>query len=315
MNNRRRFIIGLKSYSLSLNEKKFLKKYKPWGVILFSRNIKSISQTKKLTDEIRKIFRDKKYPILIDQEGGKVNRLNNLINLETLTSKFFGDLFEKDKKKFSIYYKIYIEKTSSLLKLIGANLNTVPVLDIMKKGSSNVIGNRSFSNKLLTVNKIGSYSIKMFHLNNIGTIIKHIPGHGEAKVDSHKSTPFVKKKINYLLKNDFAAFKNKKSLFAMTAHIVYQNIDNVNTATHSKKIIKLIRNKIKFKNIIISDDLSMKSLKYPMKENAIKAFEAGCNLVMHCNGNMNEMLIVAKNSPLINKFIAKKTSQFYKIIS
>ena len=315
MNNRRRFIIGLKSYSLSLNEKKFLKKYKPWGVILFSRNIKSISQTKKLTDEIRKIFKDKKYPILIDQEGGKVNRLNNLINLETLTSKFFGDLFEKDKKKFSIYYKIYIEKTSSLLKLIGANLNTVPVLDIMKKGSSNVIGNRSFSNKLLTVNKIGSYSIKMFHLNNIGTIIKHIPGHGEAKVDSHKSTPFVKKKINYLLKNDFAAFKNKKSLFAMTAHIVYQNIDNVNTATHSKKIIKLIRNKIKFKNIIISDDLSMKSLKYPMKENAIKAFEAGCNLVMHCNGNMNEMLIVAKNSPLINKFIAKKTSQFYKIIS
>ena len=315
MNNRRRFIIGLKSYSLSLNEKKFLKKYKPWGVILFSRNIKSISQTKKLTDEIRKIFRDKKYPILIDQEGGKVNRLNNLINLETLTSKFFGDLFEKDKKKFSIYYKIYIEKTSSLLKLIGANLNTVPVLDIMKKGSSNVIGNRSFSNKLLTVNKIGSYSIKMFHLNDIGTIIKHIPGHGEAKVDSHKSTPFVKKKINYLLKNDFAAFKNKKSLFAMTAHIVYQNIDNVNTATHSKKIIKLIRNKIKFKNIIISDDLSMKSLKYPMKENAIKAFEAGCNLVMHCNGNMNEMLIVAKNSPLINKFIAKKTSQFYKIIS
>ncbi len=315
MINRRSFITGLKSITLSKNEKIFLKKYRPWGVILFTRNIKSIEQTKKLTDEIRSIFKDIKYPILIDQEGGRINRFKRIISLDNLTSKYYGKLFEKNKKKFEIYYKIYIEKTSSLLKLIGTNLNTVPVLDIIKKGSSNIIGDRAISNKLFTVNKVGDYCIKLFHLNNIGTIIKHIPGHGEAKVDSHKFTPVVKKRLNYLLKNDFAAFKDKKSLFAMTAHIIYQKLDKDNTATHSKAIIKIIRNKIKFKNILISDDLSMKSLKYSLKENTLKSFKAGCNLVMHCNGNLSEMKIVAKNSPIINKFIVKKTSQFYKILS
>ena len=101
----------------------------------------------------------------------------------------------------------------------------------------------------------------------------------------------------------------------MTAHIVFNQIDNKNTVTHSKKLIKLIRNKIGFKNILISDDLSMKSLKGTLDNNTIKTFKAGCNLALHCNGNLREMEIVGKNSPLVNKFIIKKTSQFYKILS
>ena len=101
----------------------------------------------------------------------------------------------------------------------------------------------------------------------------------------------------------------------MTAHIIYKNIDNVNTATHSKKIITLIRNKIKFKNILMTDDISMKGLKYSIKKNTLKAYESGCNLVLHCNGNYKEMLIVAENSPLLSKFMLKKTSQFYNILS
>jgi beta-N-acetylhexosaminidase len=125
----------------------------------------------------------------------------------------------------------------------------------------------------------------------------------------------VNKKKSHLLKNDFFTFKNKKTFFAMTAHIIFNKIDKNNTVTHSKKLIKLIRNDIGFKNIIISDDLSMKSLKGSLKENTIKAFNAGCNLVLHCNGNFKEMQIVGKNSPLINKFITKKTSQFYKFLS
>ena len=115
--------------------------------------------------------------------------------------------------------------------------------------------------------------------------------------------------------NDFSTFKKKSSLFAMTAHIIYSNIDKSNTATHSKKVIQLIRNNIKFKNLIISDDISMKGLKGSIKENTINAFEAGCNLVLHCNANYKEMNEVAIHSPLISKFIIKKTSQFYKIIS
>jgi len=313
--NRKAFIVGLKSYKLSNKEKIFIRKYKPWGVILFSRNIKSIQQTKALTDNIKKIFKDKKYPILIDQEGGRVNRLNKIITFDNLTSEYFGNLFEKDQMKFDFVYKLFVDKTSYLLKLIGANINTVPVLDLRIKGATNIIGDRSFSKNKNTVSKIGDLCIKLFHENSIGTIIKHIPGHGLAKVDSHKFTPIVKKSAKYLNKNDFYPFKNKKSFFAMTGHIVYEKLDKINTVTHSKKIIQYIRKKIGFKNILISDDLSMLSLKENMGTNTIKTFKAGCNLALHCNGNLNEMTSVANNSPMISNFIIKKTSQFYKILS
>ena len=313
--NRKAFIIGIKSLKLTSNEKFFLKKYKPWGVILFLRNIKSIKQTKKLTDNIRKIFKDKNYPILIDQEGGRVNRLSNIISFDNLTSEYFGDLYEKDKMKLNITYKLFVDKTSHLLRLIGANINTVPVLDLKIKGSSTIIGDRSFSKNKNTVSKMGNLCIKLFHENSIGTIVKHIPGHGLAKVDSHNFTPIVKKSAKYLSENDFYTFRKKKSFFAMTGHVVYEKLDKTNTVTHSKKIIHYIRNKIGFKNILISDDLSMKSLKEDIKTNTVKTFKAGCNIALHCNGNYNEMKIVAQNSPLIGAFIIKKTSQFYKILS
>ena len=314
MKNRRAFITGIKSYKLNSSEKRFLKKFKPWGVILFSRNIKNIDQTKKLTESIKKIFNDNNYPILIDQEGGRVNRLNKIISFDTLTSEYFGNLFKKDKFKFNIIYKMFIDQTSHLLKLIGANINTVPVLDIRVKGSSNIIGDRAYSNNPKLISKLGDFCIKYFHRNSIGTIMKRIPGHGEAKVDSHYFTPIVKKKLSKLIKEDFSPFKNKKCFFAMTAHVVYKDIDKSNTATHSKKIIALIRNKIGFKNILISDDLSMKSLKKDLKYNTLKTFSSGCNIALHCNGNIKEMVTVASNSPLVSKFIIQKTSEFYKIL-
>ena len=314
MNNRRSFIIGLKSLKLSAKERIFLKEFKPWGVILFARNIKNIKQASNLTSSIRKIFNDRKYPILIDQEGGRVNRLKNLISFDNLTSEFFGNKYINDLKEFKIYYKLFIDKTSYLLRSIGANINTVPVLDLRIKGASNVIGDRSFSADPKIVSRIGDYCVKYYHENGIGTVIKHIPGHGLAKVDSHNFTPIINKKINYLIKKDFIPFKNKKTFFAMTAHIIFNKIDSKNTVTHSKKLIKLIRNKIKFKDLLISDDLSMKSLKGTLKKNTIKTFKAGCNLALHCNGNFKEMKIVGENSPLIDKFIIKKTSQFYKIL-
>jgi len=315
INNRRAFIVGIKSLQLSKNEIDFLKKYKPWGVILFLRNIKSIKQAKSLTDNIRKIFKDKNYPILIDQEGGRVNRLSNIISFDNLTSEYFGKLYEKDKMKLNIIYKLFIDNTSHLLKLIGANINTLPVLDLRVKGASNIIGDRSFSKNVSTVSKMGDLCIELFKENSIGTVIKHIPGHGLAKVDSHNFTPIVNKSIKHLKKYDFSTFKKKNCFFAMTGHVIYKNLDQLNTATHSKKVIRYIRNYIGFKNILISDDLSMKSLKNNMKNNTIKAFEAGCNLALHCNGKLNEMKTVAENSPLISNFISKKTSQFYKILS
>ena len=314
MNNRKSFITGIKSTSLSLKERSFLKKYKPWGIILFNRNIKTIKQSLKLTNTIRAIFKDKNYPILIDQEGGRVNRLEKIILFNNLTSEFFGKKYINNYKEFKFFYKLFIDKTSFLLKSIGVNINTVPVLDLKIKNASNVIGDRSFSKDPKIVSKIGEYCIKYFHENAIGTVMKHIPGHGHGMVDSHYFTPIVKKKLNYLLKNDFFPFKNKKTFFAMTAHIIFKQIDNKNTVTHSKKLIQIIRNKIGFKNILISDDLSMKSLKESIKNNTIKTFKAGCNLALHCNGNLKEMEIVGKNSPYLDKFLQKKTSQFYKFL-
>jgi len=314
MNNRRAFIVGLKSTEISSKEQLFLKKYKPWGVILFTRNIKNLNQTKKLTSKIRNIFNDKKYPIMIDQEGGRVSRLENIISFKNLTSDFFGKKYVKNKKDFDIYFKIFIDKTSYLLKELGININSVPVLDLKISGSSKLIGDRSFSRDPNIVSKIGDICIQTYKENSIGTIIKHIPGHGFAKVDSHFSTPYINKSLQYLLKNDFKAFKNKNSFFAMTGHLIFNQIDKDNTVTHSRKMINIIRKKIGFKNLLISDDLSMKSLKKGLKINTIDTFKAGCNLALHCNGKLKEMEIVGKNSPLISKFIIKKTSQFYNIL-
>jgi len=314
MNNRRSFIVGIKSTSLNIKEIRFLKKYKPWGIILFTRNIKNIRQAQKLTYNIRKIFKDRNYPILIDQEGGRVNRLKNIITFDNLTSEFFGKKYLTNNYEFKIFYKLYIDKTAYLLKNLGININTVPVLDLRVKGSSNIIGDRAYSKNVQIVSSIGDFCIKYFHENSIGTIMKHIPGHGLAKVDSHHFTPIINKSLKYLMKNDFKVFKNKDTLFAMTGHLIFNKIDKKNTVTHSKKIIQIIRKKIGFKNVLISDDLSMKSLKYNLGLNTIKTFKAGCNLSLHCNGNLKEMEIVAKNSPLVDNFIIKKTSQFYKIL-
>ena len=312
---RKSFIVGIKGKILSLNEINFLKKYKPWGIILFSRNIYSLKQTILLTQNIRKLFRDKYYPILIDEEGGRVSRLSNLIDTSIFSAKYFGDLFNKDVDKFYLYYGVYIKQISYLLNTLGINLNSVPVLDIFRKNSHKIIGDRSFSSNPKLVSKIGNYCIEQFHSNKVGTIVKHIPGHGLSKVDSHFKLPIVKNKYTELFNNDFYAFKYKKSLFSMTSHIVYQDIDQFSPATQSKKIINLIRKKIGFNNLIISDDISMKALKYTISKNTRLAFKAGCNLVLHCNGNMSEMINVAENSPYINNFILKKTYQFYNIIS
>ena len=231
------------------------------------------------------------------------------------TSEYFGNLFVKDKKKFNLIYKLFIDQTSYFLSMIGININTVPVLDLRHKRSSNIIGDRSFSRDPKIVSKIGDICIENFNKNRIGTVIKHIPGHGLARVDSHFFTPTINKSLKYLINNDFRSFKLKNSLFAMTAHIIFSKVDKLNTVTHSRKMIKIIRDHIKFKNILISDDLSMKSLKHSTKQNTINTFKAGCNLVLHCNGNLKEMIIVAENSPKVNSFIIKKTSEFYKILS
>ena len=297
------------------HEKRIIKKEKPWGIILFKRNIISSEQIINLIKSIKMIANDKKFPILVDEEGGRVTRLTNLI-MNQFSQKYFGDLFDINKQIGLATYKSYIKSVCNVLKNLGININTIPVLDLKKKITHKIIGDRSYSNKISSIKALGTICYKIYKKNKLGTVIKHIPGHGSAKSDSHLKLPIVNDSFEYLKKNDFKCFQENSSFFAMTAHILYKKIDSKNVSTHSKKIIgEIIRKHIKFKGLIISDDISMKALKYDIITNAKMALNAGCNLVLYCEGKTNVSEKLLKSLPYIDLFTKKKTSEFYKFLS
>ena len=303
-------IISLSGFKLKKDEIKLFKKYLPWGVILFKRNIKNYSQLKKLVLSIKKITKDKKYPILIDEEGGDVTRLQSIVNNKHFSQRLFGQIYEANARVGISIYKKYINEICMILKSLGININTVPVLDKLYSHTSNFLNNRVYSSNIKTIQSLSNTCINTYKINKISTVIKHIPGHGLAKSDSHKKLPIINKNKSFLIKNDFKCFKNSRSLFAMTAHILFKKIDSKNCATHSKKTIEeFIRRKIGYKGIIISDDISMKALKYDVVKNALKALNAGCNLALYCKGNSKESLKLLKKIPPIDEFTKKKTSE------
>jgi beta-N-acetylhexosaminidase len=307
-------IISIKGTYLTSKEKSLLKKERPWGIILFKRNINSYNQIKNLIKEIRQITKDKNFPVLIDEEGAKVSRLSKIIN-HTLEAKYFGDLFKINKKIAINLYKHYLASLCVELKKIGININTIPVLDVLRKNTNSVIGNRSFSEKKEIVKELGKITVNECHSKKIISVMKHIPGHGCSEVDSHHNTPKVNFNEKYLNKIDFYPFKFNSAKLAMTAHILYKKIDSNNVATFSKKIIKkIIRKKIGFKGIIMSDDISMRALRYDLTTNAKKSLSAGCNLVLYCAGNIKDNYKLIKAVPYIDKFTSKKTSEIYKIL-
>ena len=305
-------IISIKGSKLSKQEKILLSKEKPWGVILFKRNIKSINQTQKLVKNIKQLSKDRKFPILIDEEGLQVSRLTNIFNHD-LSANFFGSLYKKDKIVSITLYKTYLRVLNDILRKIGININTVPVLDVLRKNTHSIIGRRSFSENKDIVKKFGEITIKECFRKNIIPVIKHIPGHGCSTQDSHLTLPKVNLNKKTLNNIDFYPFKSSSAKLAMTAHILYSKIDSINVSTFSKKIIKeIIREKIGFKGILISDDISMKALKYDLLTNARKSFAAGCNLVLYCAGNIKDNFKLIKSVPYIDKFTQKKTSEIYK---
>ena len=313
---RKAIIISLKGKKLTFIEKKILNIKKPWGVILFRRNIKNRKQLKKLIKEIKISAEDKKFPILIDEEGGTVSRLSNIINFKNFSQKYFGDIFNNDRKRSKILYLKHIKKITKLLKDVGININTVPVLDLLYPDTNKIIGSRSYSKIPEVVNILGKFCVNEYKKRKIGTVIKHIPGHGSSLIDSHKQLPIITKKKDLLLKRDFKCFKNMNSHFAMTAHILFKKIDKNLCTTLSKKIInEIIRKKIGFKGILISDDISMGALSKNINLNALNALKAGCNLALYCAGNSKVSISLCETVPFIDKFTLKKTSEFYKFLS
>ena len=313
---RKAIITSISGKTLSAREKRLIGTEKPWGLILFKRNISTLEQTRKLTKSIRTLMKDKNFPILIDEEGGRVSRLSNFFDNTAYSQKFFGNLYNKNKKFSMFVYENYMFSICSIFRKLGININTVPVLDILKKNTHKIISDRSYSNRINIVKELGALCEKVYKKNKIATVVKHIPGHGSSLSDSHLTLPIVKDSYTKLKKLDFACFRGTKSHFAMTAHILYKKIDNKNPATHSKTIIKnIIRKKIGFNGILISDDISMKALKHDIVTNAKKSLEAGCNLVLYCSGNYEESKKLLKQMPLMDRFTSKKTSEFYKFLS
>ena len=294
-------IIGLEGTILNDNETKFLSDYKPWGVILFQRNCINHKDTLTLIDKIKsKTHKD--MPILIDQEGGRVSRLNYPEFPRTLSAKLFGDIFIKDKELALRALTLNINLIAGSLKDMGININTVPVLDIPSQKESGVIGDRAYSSDKDIVSQMGKIVLNENNSNGIGSVIKHIPGHGRATVDSHLDLPIIIDEKSLLENDDFVPFKvlNNAPL-AMIAHVIYEKFDKNNVATLSKTMItEIIRSKIGFKGTLMTDDVSMKALSGDVGTNSLLALQAGCDLVLHCNGNFDEICQIADKISMLN---------------
>lgn len=296
MNSYLPLICGIAGKKLSLEEIKFIKEYSPWGIILFERNCISNEQVRALTEELKN-FTHEFLPIFIDQEGGRVSRINYSNSYEFLPARRFGEIILKNNKLGKKALYLNTQLSALILKKLGINTNTIPVLDIPSENESGIIGDRSYSLDKEIVSMAGEIVISCLLDHGIAPVIKHIPGHGRASVDSHLDLPIVDTDQNTLFKNDFYPFiENNNVELAMTAHITYSAIDPNNPATLSKEVIlKVIRETINYQGLLITDDISMKAITIPTEQAAIKALESGCDLVLHCNGNLNEMNAVAQN--------------------
>ena len=308
-------IFGVKSLKLNKKEKKFFQESNPLGFILFERNCKTYNQIKLLIKDLKKTTSHKHTMIMIDQEGGRVARLKKP-NWKTYpTASYFGI---KAEKNLSAAKKLVLKNSISIakdLKKLGINMNCAPVLDVKYDFTNNVIGDRSFSSNPMIVNELGKSFCDGHKKIGIIPIIKHIPGHGPSNKDSHKTTPNVDLDLLSLNKKDFLPFKKlNKEPAAMVAHIIYNKIDK-DIACCSKKIIKtIIRKKIGFKGLLISDDINMKALKGTIKNKINAIYKSGCEIILHCNANAKEMMQIYSSIPLIKNKTLKKVSKLNKLI-
>ena len=303
-------IFGVKSYKLKKKEKNFFQESNPLGFILFERNCKNYKQTKLLIKDLKKTTSHKYTMIMIDQEGGRVARLKNPNWKSYPSAEYFGI---KAKKNLSVAKKLIFKNSIEIakdLKKLGINMNCAPVLDVKYDFTNNVIGDRSFSSNPRIVSELGKSFCNGLKKIGIIPIVKHIPGHGPSSKDSHKTTPNVDLDLISLNKKDFLPFKKlNKEPAAMIAHIVYNKIDNEIACCSREIIKKIIRKKIGFKGLLISDDINMKALKGTIKNKVKAILKSGCEIILHCNANIKEMMQIYSSIPLIKNETLKKVSK------
>lgn len=295
-------ILGASGAALTADEKAFYHDERPWGFILFARNIADAGQVSDLCAEMRDSIGRPEAPVFIDQEGGRVQRLRPPLAPNYPEGAKIGALFGKDRDA-GLWAAWAMSRLHAfdLLKL-GITADCLPVLDVPVPGSSDVIGNRAYGHDAESVTHVGRAAMEGLLAGGVLPVMKHIPGHGRSTVDSHLDLPVVDVSIDVLRQVDFQPFKALNDCpMAMTAHIVYRAIDPDNPATTSPKLIsEVIRGEIGFDGLLMSDDVSMKALSGDFASRTDAIFAAGCDVVLHCNGAMEEMVPVASNTPVLS---------------
>src|SRR4051794_16668808 len=295
----RAFITGISGLELSAAERAFIRGERPWGFILFKRNVDTPSQVASLVKELREAVGEPEAPVLIDQEGGRVARLGPPHWPVYPPGAVFGALYEIEPALGFAAARLSSRLIAADLLELGITVDCLPLADVPVAGADAVIGNRAYGTEPAKVAGIARAVTEGLVQGGILPVLKHIPGHGRATADSHFGLPTVETSRDELNRTDFAAFQPLADLpMAMTAHVVFSALDPAQPATTSATIInQVIRGAIGFQGLLMSDDVSMNALAGTIAERTRAIVNAGCDMILHCNGKLDEMRDVARETP------------------
>jgi beta-N-acetylhexosaminidase len=288
-------IFGCAGTDITAEERAFFREVDPLGFILFARNVADPEQMRRLAGALRESVGREDAPILIDQEGGRVARLKPPHWRAMPPAAKFGEIAAVDRARAAAAVRINHELLAGELRAIGINVDCTPVLDLKRPETTGAIGDRAFAADPTLVADLGRAAAEGLMAGGVTPVIKHMPGHGRATVDSHLDLPRIDTDFDELADSDFLPFRMLNDLpWGITAHLVYKAIDPDRPATLSAKVIaEVIRGEIGFSGLLVSDDMSMKALKGGLDRLAADLIAAGCDIALHCNGKLDEMRLVA----------------------
>ena len=310
-------VFGCAGMRLNEAERRFFARTCPLGLIIFARNVEAPGQLRALTTEFRESVGRSDAPVLVDQEGGRVQRLRPPHWRAAPAAARFGELAAKNGAKAAEAATISARLLAGELTAVGIDTVCAPVLDLRYPGAHDVIGDRAFAGDPTVVAALGRATAEGFLAAGVTPIMKHIPGHGRSLVDSHLSLPLVEASRAELEASDFRPFKALADLpWAMTAHLLYRAIDEKRPATMSAQVVgQVIRGHIGFEGVLIGDDLSMQALSGSIADRAAATLAAGCDLALHCNGKMEEMEAVADVTHTIGDATARRLERARALVA
>jgi beta-N-acetylhexosaminidase len=309
------FITGLSGLTLAQSERAFLRDASPWGLILFRRNVEAPDQVKRLVAEFRSAVGRDDAPVLIDQEGGRVQRLQPPQWRAYPPGAAYAELYERDAATGLAAARLGARLIAADLAALGISVDCLPLADVPVSDADKVIGDRAYGTSASQVAALAAAVAEGLMEGGVLPVLKHLPGHGRANADSHERLPIVTTDRATLEASDFAAFRPLAGLpLGMTAHVVYTAIDDAAPATTSPRVISdVIRGFIGFEGALMSDDVSMGALSGSIAERTRASFAAGCDLVLHCNGKLDEMQAVAAQSPALSGRAAQRADAALKM--